>query len=304
MDHTTRKTGPAVLARPFNSVGIFGKLGSAQVAPVVRELQDYLREQHLAVHIETGTAELAAIPDAHTGTFEDVALRIDLGIVVGGDGTLLGVARHLAPAGVPLIGINLGRLGFLTDIQTSRMRETLRELLNGHFQREQRRLLHAEVIRDGSCVQAAIAFNDVVINKGDLARLIEFESYVNGEFVNTVRADGMVVATPTGSTAYAFSAGGPILEPTLPAIALVPICPHMPSNRAIVVGSDRSIEIVMLHTNNQTAHVTFDGQLNYALRDGDRIRIRTADHDITLLHPINRSHYGMLRTKLRWGEKF
>ena len=224
-------------------------------------------------------------------------------VAVGGDGTLLHTARMLAPHGVPLIGVNLGRLGFLTDISTERMEEELGRILDGDFKTEPRILLEAEVIRDGKVMHRANAMNDVVINKGTLARLIEFETRVDGEFVSSTRADGIIVATPTGSTAYALSAGGPILHPTLPALVLVPICPHTLSDRPLAVGSDSLIEITMISTSRQSAHVTFDGQTNFALHDKDMLRVRRSERPAILIHPSRRSHYEVLRAKLGWGEK-
>ena len=229
---------------------------------------------------------------------------IDLAIVVGGDGTILHVARNLAQHGVPLIGVNLGRLGFLTDIPADRMYEELTSILDGDFKTEERILLEAEVVRNGKVLHSANAFNDVVVNKGQLARLIEFETWVDGEFVNSTRADGIIVATPTGSTAYALSAGGPILHPTLPAIVLVPICPHTLSDRPLAVSSNSRIEIVMTSTARQSAHVTLDGQTNFSIQDHDCVRVRRADRAVTLIHPTRRNHYEVLRAKLRWGEKF
>jgi NAD+ kinase len=214
------------------------------------------------------------------------------------------VARNLAHHGVPLIGVNLGRLGFLTDVSTERMEDELGQILDGQYVIEDRLLLEAEIVRDSKVLHAANALNDVVVNKGALARLIEFETSVNGEFVNSTRADGIIVATPTGSTAYALSAGGPILHPTLPALIIVPICPHTLSDRPLAVGSDSTIEIVMTVTSQQSAHVTFDGQTNFALHDGDRVRVRRAQRPVTLIHPPRRNHYEVLRAKLGWGEKY
>ncbi|MDH5642506.1 MAG: NAD(+) kinase, partial [Nitrospira sp.] len=164
-------------------------------------------------------------------------------------------------------------------------------------------MVHAEVMRSGKIVHSANAFNDVIIGKGELSRLIEFETYQDGEFVNSMRADGIILATPTGSTAYAMSAGGPILHPGLPAMVLVPICPHTLSDRPIVVSSDTVIEIVLTE-GNQNAHATFDGQEMFSLNEGDHVFIRRAETPVHLVHPSGRSHYDVLRVKLHWGEKF
>jgi NAD+ kinase len=177
-------------------------------------------------------------------------------------------------------------------------------ILDGDYQTESRLLLAAEIMRKGKIVHAAQAFNDIIVTKGDLARMIEIETYIGGEFVNDMRGDGVIISTPTGSTAYAMSAGGPILHPALPAIALVPICPHTLSNRPIVVGSESVIEIVMTGHPDQLAHITFDGQETFALAHGDHIFARAADSPVELLHPSGRSHYHVLRAKLGWGEKY
>lgn len=290
--------------KPVRTVGLFGKYGSRDVGGVVERLCSFVRDRGLGVLLEQATAEFMEHSCADSHPLHEIGQHIDLAIVVGGDGTLLHVARVLAQHGVPLIGVNLGRLGFLTDIPTDRMEDDLGRILDGDFKTEQRLLLDAEVMRDGKVMHRANAFNDVVINKGNLARLIEFETWVDGEFVNSTRADGIIVATPTGSTAYALSAGGPILHPTLPALVLVPICPHTLSDRPLAVGSDSQIEIAMTSTSRQSAHVTFDGQTNIALHDNDRLRVHRAERPVILIHPSRRSHYEVLRAKLGWGEKY
>ena len=288
----------------LSTVGLFGKYGDRKVGEVIHMLREFLSGCHLRVMIEAATAELMDTPPAESHTLAEIGEHADIAIVVGGDGTMLNVARTLAAYEVPLIGINLGRLGFLVDIPRDTMLEGLAEILDGNFRSEERLLLQAEIVRDGRVQHASNAFNDVVVNKGQLARLIEFESYIDNEFVNSTRADGIIIATPTGSTAYALSAGGPILHPTLPAMVLVPICPHTLSDRPLAVSSESHIEIVMTHTSYQSAHLTLDGQINFSLQDKDRVRVRRADKPVTLIHPSNRNHYDVLRAKLRWGEKF
>jgi NAD+ kinase len=288
----------------LSAVGLFGKYGDRKVGEVIHMLREFLIGCHLRVMIEEATAELMDTPPAESHTLSEIGENADIAIVVGGDGTMLNVARNLARYEVPLIGINLGRLGFLTDIPRDTMLEGLAEILDGDYHSEERILLQAEVVREGRVQHASNAFNDVVVNKGQLARLIEFESYINKEFVNSTRADGIIIATPTGSTAYALSAGGPILYPTLPAIVLVPICPHTLSDRPLAVSSESVIEIVMTHTSFQSAHLTLDGQINYTLQDKDVVRVHRADKPVTLIHPSKRNHYDVLRAKLRWGEKF
>lgn len=285
----------------INTVGLFGRYGDKDVGRVIRGLCDFLRRRQLAVLLEEATATLVSEPPVPCRTLTDIGPEINLAIVIGGDGTLLNVARTLAKYRVPLIGVNVGRLGFLADISTDNMLEVIGSILDGDFQTEERFLLHAEIVRDDEVVHTFTPFNDVVLHKGGLARLIEFETYIDGEFVSGTRADGIIVATPTGSTAYALSAGGPILHPTLPAIILVPICPHTLSNRPIAINSDSEIELVL--TDNQTAQVTFDGQSTFAVRLHDRIRVRRSETPVTLIHPSNRNHYEVLRMKLHWGKK-
>ena len=289
--------------KSIRTIGLFGKYGSKDVGSVIERLCAFVRERGLQVLLEDATAQFMDLPCAESRPFESIGKDIDLAMVVGGDGTMLHVARRLARFGVPLIGVNLGHLGFLTDISTDQMYEELTRILDGDFETEERILLEAEVVRDGKVLHAANAFNDVVINKGQLARLIEFETWLDGEFVNSTRADGIIVATPTGSTAYALSAGGPILHPTLPAIVLVPICPHTFRDRPLAVSSDSRVEIVMTSTAQQNAHVTLDGQTNFSIQDHDRVRVRRAERPVTLIHPSRRNHYDVLRAKLHWGEK-
>jgi NAD+ kinase len=290
------------MKKSIKTVGLFGKYQNPTVGGHIVHLADYLAARQLEVLVEAATA--AAAPSAarlpHYAVGELCPL-IDLAIVVGGDGTLLNAARSLAPCGVPIIGVNLGRLGFLADVPAEHMLEQIGKILDGDYETEQRLLLHAEVMRRGSIVHTATAFNDVIVTKGDIARLIEFEIYLDGEFVIDSRADGLIVSSPTGSTAYAMSAGGPILHPSLPAIALVPICPHTLSFRPIVVSSDSTVEIVLISEAPLHAQVTFDGQLTFALEPGDRIYVRHADTPVELLHPSGRSHFEVLRAKLSWG---
>jgi NAD+ kinase len=290
------------MKKSIKTVGLFGKYQNPTVGGHIVHLAEYLAARQLEVLVEAATA--AAAPTAarlpHYAVGELCPL-IDLAIVVGGDGTLLNAARSLAPCGVPIIGVNLGRLGFLADVPAEHMLEQIGKILDGDYETEQRLLLHAEVMRRGGIVHTATAFNDVIVTKGDIARLIEFEIFLDGEFVIDSRADGLIVSSPTGSTAYAMSAGGPILHPSLPAIALVPICPHTLSFRPIVVSSDSTVEIVLVSEAPLHAQVTFDGQLSFALEPGDRIYVRHADTPVELIHPSGRSHFEVLRAKLSWG---
>lgn len=291
------------MAKKIKNVGLFGKFGETEVADDIDKLAKFLSGRDLGVVLDDSAIKLLPKSDYKHFPLLEMGKHIDLAIVIGGDGTLLNVARALAGDQVPLIGINLGRLGFLTDISANTMTDEIGKILDGDYETEQRFLLQAEVMRAGNIVHITSALNDVIVNKGELARLIEFETFIDGEFVNSMRADGIIVNTPTGSTAYALSAGGPILQPTLPAIGLVPICPHTLSDRPIVVNNNCVVEIVMTEPGDQRAYLTFDGQVSFSLEVNDHIYIRKMETPIELLHPSGRNHYSVLRAKLHWGEK-
>ncbi|MET0104748.1 MAG: NAD(+) kinase [Sedimenticola sp.] len=281
----------------FQTIGIIGKHGDLTPHETLLGAHDFLVRRGHHVLLETTTAERLEGRVLETASLSEIGSSCDLAIVIGGDGTLLHTARSLADYDVPLVGINLGRLGFLADISPDGMQETLEQVLQGKYDEEQRFLLQADI--DGDTYTA---FNDVVIHKWNTARLIEFETYVNGSFVDSQRSDGLIVSTPTGSTAYALSGGGPLLQPDLNAIVLVPICPHRLSNRPIVVNGDSEIEILVCgHTDNEHVRVTCDGQTCLPL-SGDRIRIRKHTHSVRLIHPMGHDHFSILRAKLGWGE--
>lgn len=287
----------------FQTIGLFGKYGDDSAAADIVALSRFLAERGHDLIIEQGTSEMLDTPLGPVRDIDTIGNEIDLAIVVGGDGTLLHVARKISGDDVPLVGVNLGRLGFLTDIPADRMAEEIGPILDGEYDTDHRFMLYAEIMRGGKIVFAANAFNDVIIGKGELSRLIELETYQDGEFVNSMRADGVILATPTGSTAYALSAGGPLLHPGLEAMVLVPICPHTLSDRPIVVSSDSVLEVVIIG-NNQNVHATFDGQEMFSLEENDHVFIRRAEKRVHLIHPSGRSHYDVLRAKLHWGGKF
>jgi NAD+ kinase len=212
---------------------------------------------------------------------------------------MLNAARQLARFDVPLVGINQGRLGFMTDIALDAMEGSIEALLAGQFVPEQRVLLDAEVLRDGRREFATLALNDVVVNKGDTGRMIELDVKVDGELIHVLRADGLIISTPTGSTAYALSANGPILHPSVAGIAIVPLCPHALSNRPITVSDGSRIDIGLLPTHDARVH--FDGQGRFDARAGDVLRVARSRHSITLLHPPGYSYFAMLREKLHWS---
>lgn len=285
---------------PFTTIALIGKHKNPEIAAPLLSLAEYLTAKHYRVVLDHLTASNICSEKYSTLSLEEIGAQADLAVVMGGDGTMLNIARMLVSYDVPLIGINLGRLGFLTDLSLDTMVETLGEMLAGRYTAERRMLLYAEIIRDGVNVFSSLAFNDVVIYRGVSSGMIEFEVRVNQEYVNTLRADGLIVATPTGSTAYALSSGGPILHPSLDLIALVPVCPHTLSNRPIVIGSDNSVEICMHSCAN--VRINCDSHAYFDLEQTDKIIVRRFPKTVRLLHSTNHSYYRMLREKLGWSE--
>ena len=285
----------------FKHIGLIGKSGDSNVSATLRKLVEHLESRQARILLDEGIADMLADSGHPVADRDSLARQCDLAIVVGGDGTLLNAARSLAEPGVAVLGVNLGRLGFLVDVSPEDMNEQLQNILAGEFDEEERTLLHATVTRGDDEISSSNALNDVVIHKKDIARMIELDTWINGQFLNTNRSDGLIIATPTGSTAYALSGGGPVLHPALEAITLVPICPHTLSNRPIVLHDDATIEVV-IHPGALQAQISCDGQVNSTLDPGDRITIRKHDHTLRLLHPPGHDYYEVLRKKLRWSE--
>lgn len=286
---------------PFKTVALIGKYNSVELSEPLLRLASFLKQRGLEVLLAQQTAERIGSVPYEAVSMAELGARADLAVVMGGDGTMLNVARELIEFNVPLVGVNQGRLGFLTDVSIEHMLGTIDEILVGEYAAEDRFLLSTAVRRQGQIISQAYAFNDVVVSKGMSGRLIELEVFIDGQFVYSQRSDGLVVATPTGSTAYALSAGGPILHPTLEAMALVPICPHTLSNRPIAINSHSVVEILVLHAVDASVH--FDGQSHMDLQQNDWVVARRSENDVRLLHPLGHSYYDTLRQKLRWGEK-
>lgn len=288
----------------FKTVAIVGKPDGVGVGEPVDQLIRLLQARGIVVRV-----------DAHTAAFTTVAANFvmprapltklltgaDLAIAVGGDGTLLGLARSVAARHVPLVGINLGHLGFLTDIPAESLTPMITALLDGEYTEEPRLLLDAEIRRGADSVFKAVALNDVVFSRGAMGTMIEFSVTVNGEFVYSLRADGVIISTPTGSTAYALSSGGPILQPGLPAISLVPISPHTLSNRPIAIPSDSEVRIRLIRGEN--ARVNFDVQAFFDPEPDDVVVVKAHKSKLRLLHPAGYSYFSMLRSKLHWNER-
>ena len=298
---------PSLAKKPAapETIALIGKYHSREIAELLCLLARNLSDRGVSVLVEETTASLAEAPEGlqewETCSYPELGERADLAIVLGGDGTMLSAARHLASYQVPMVGVNQGRLGFMTDIPRSEMLASIDDLLGGKFVPEERLLLAAEVMRDGCSIAASLALNEVVVDKGAIGRLIEFELFIDGEFVYNLRSDGLIASTPTGSTAYALSANGPILHPQVAGIALVPLCPHSLTNRPILVGDRNEIEVRIIRATDSRVH--FDGQVTFDLKPNDSVRIRRADYSISLLHPPGYSYYAMLRQKLHWSEQ-
>jgi NAD+ kinase len=287
------------MKKAFQNVAIIGKYNASEMRASILEMCAFLSSQHIKVLLEEATADHCNISGLATLSMDEIGDKVDLAVVLGGDGTMLSVARKLADSHIPLIGVNQGRVGFLTDINSANMLEEMRKILAGDYSIQERILLNATVIRGGKQISVGRAMNDVVINKAGMSRLIELEVNIDGQFVHRQRSDGLILATPTGTTAYALSAGGPILHPTLDALTLVPICPHTLSNRPIAISSHSKVEMTLVH--GEDAGVHLDGQLQLALEVGDKLIVIRDEKTVSLLHPSGHSHYDMLRQKLNWG---
>jgi NAD+ kinase len=286
----------------FKRIGLLGKSEDRNVSITLRALAAYLEQQKTTILLDEGIAGIFPETSHRVVDRKVLADTCSLAIVVGGDGTLLNAARSLAESGIAVLGVNFGRLGFLVDVSPEDMTQQLEKILAGDFIEEERTLLHATVTRSHDLLSETSALNDVVVHKKDVARMIELDTWIDGYFLNTNRSDGLIVSTPTGSTAYALSGGGPILHPKLNAISLVPICPHTLSNRPIVVHDASVIEII-IHKGTLEATVSCDGQVSHSLQAGDLITIRKHQHSLRLLHPQEYDYFAILRKKLRWSEQ-
>ncbi|MBI4587647.1 MAG: NAD(+)/NADH kinase [Candidatus Rokubacteria bacterium] len=285
----------------MNRVGIVAKVDRPEARQVVPRLVEWLTNRGKQVLLEKETAELVA----HPGTAirkSDLPAQADLLIVLGGDGTLLSMARLVGDLGVPILGVNLGGLGFLTATTQGELFPTLDALFRGEMMVEDRMLLAAQVLRQDERLTGYVALNDVVITKSAMSRIITLAVSVEGQYATGYRADGLIISTPTGSTAYCLSAGGPIVYPTMDAVVLTPICSHTLTNRPIVLPANLRIEIALL-TEQQEVMLTLDGQVGLALRERDVVEVRRAAPRIRLVRDPQRHFFSVLRTKLKWGER-
>lgn len=285
---------------PFQNVALIGKYKAPEIAEPLLRLAAFLSSGGLQVVVDNLTAEHLTDNSYPVMTLEEMARTVDLAIVIGGDGTMLNIARTLSPHHIPLIGVNQGRLGFLTDLTLDNMQESIAAMLEGKFVTEKRLLLSARVLREGIEVFGGLAFNEIVVHRSQISSMVEFEVRIDGEYLYNQRADGLIVSTPTGSTAYALSAGGPILHPSLDVLELVPVCPHSMSNRPIVVKSSSLLEILMQRTGD--VRVRFDSHTTYDLQLQDKIVVTRHPELACLLHPVGHSYYHTLREKLLWNQ--
>jgi NAD+ kinase len=289
----------------MKTIGIVARPDLKKAAPLLEELVAWLRKRDLVPCLEERTAALHPAPALRELALpgREVAQRSDALVVLGGDGTLLAASHLLEDHVVPVLGVNFGSLGFLTEITLPELYPALESVLQGRYDYEERRMLKAEMGQPGRAADPMHVLNDVVVTKATLSRIIEIEVTVDGLFVSSFRADGLIVSSPTGSTAYNLAAGGPIIHSRLPAMVLTPICPHMLTNRPLVISDEAVVELRLRHADDGAAHITFDGQRGFPLSAGDSVRVTRSTRTVRLVKAPGRDYFEVLRTKLKWGER-
>jgi NAD+ kinase len=285
--------------RKIETIGIISKPNIAQAPEIVRGLLEWLENRHIQYRCDQQTSEYAGHGPYYSR--EELCEGADLVVVLGGDGTLLSAARFVAGRDIPLFAVNLGHLGFLTAIPVEQLYPDLERALRGEHRIGRRSMVDCELVRDGQVIGAYSALNDVVITKSEIARMIDLDAHVDSHFVAAYKADGLIVATPTGSTAYSLSAGGPVIFPSVAAFCITPICPHMLTNRPVIV-PDSSVIQILNHGEDRT-YLTIDGQVGEPLSKGDRIICRSSPKTIQLIRPPKMLFFDVLREKLKWGER-
>jgi len=283
----------------MKKIGIICKVGIPEPAETLKELLPWLRQKGYEIYVDIETASSVNMDGFQRSQIPSLS---DVIIVLGGDGTMLSTCRLVGDKGVPILGVNIGGLGFITEVQRERLYEIMEKILSGECPIEERLMLAVQVRRLGEVIAEYTVLNEVVVNKAALARIIDLETYINNNYVTTFKADGLIISTPTGSTAYSLSAGGPILYPTLDNIVLTPICPHTLTNRAMVLPGD-SIIVVILRVPAERVYLTLDGQVGFSLMQNDTIEVVKAPFKTKLLIPCDRDYFQILRTKLKWGER-
>ena len=284
----------------FKNIAIISKINDNSVKDSLDAVIDFLDKKNISYYLDSNSCQL--LKDRKETRIEDVKKKCDLAFIIGGDGTLLRSAQDLSKSNIPICGINRGRLGYLVDISPNHIEENLENIFSGNFSIDERISLEGKIIRGGKEIAKNISFNDIVINSKD-ARMIELDAMLNGEMLYTINADGLVISTPTGSTAYSLSSGGPILDPTMEALILVPICPHLLSNRPIVINMDSTIEIKISENIKTNANVTFDGQISVPIEPNDIVKICKSTTTLKLIQPPGINFLSILREKLGWGFK-
>lgn len=285
----------------INKIGIIVRSENKAVKESLSFVRAQLQKLGVDIMLHETCSSMVEDNNVQFASFADLSDR-DACIVIGGDGTLLQASRAMVNYNVPIIGINMGRLGFLVDISPHEASKKISEILNGHYHTEERFLFQAEIEEDGNIITQSLAANDVVISNYQQQRMIELQTYVDGRYINDERADGLIVSTPTGSTAYALSSGGPIVHPALNVLTLVPICPHSLNHRPLVISADSTVEIVFDSSSEHRAQVTFDGQANQVINPGSLVRLTRYSKTIKLIHPQDYDYFGILRAKLNWGK--
>jgi NAD+ kinase len=282
-------------------IGIISKPKKTEIREIVPSLTQWLRERKVEVFIDKETASLLESAEKSLSRNE-MPSQVDLLVVLGGDGTLLAAARALNRKAVPILAVNLGGLGFLTVITREELYPTLELVLAGNFKTERRVQIEGELVRADEVISSFLALNDVVLNKGAIARILDFDVLVNGRFISTYKSDGLIVSTPTGSTAYSLAAGGPIVTPAVEAFVVTPICAHTLTNRPLVLPDSVQIEVVV-KSQREVAYLTVDGQMGIATHSDDAVRLKKASSCVEIIQPPNKDYFEILRQKLKWGER-
>ncbi len=291
------------MSRIYNTIGLIGKPNHEGASATITALYQFLTDQNYKVLIESSVAPSISIDKLAINTLIEIGEQADLAIVVGGDGYMLGAARVLSCFNIGVIGVNRGNLGFLTDLSPDELIEPLQAILNGKSRSEQRFVIEAEVYRHGKLKSSNSAVNEAVLHAGKVASMIEFEVYIDGIFMFSQRSDGLIISTPTGSTAYSMSAGGPILTPNLNALSLVPMFPHTLTSRPIVVDGNSEIKLILANDNHENLQVSCDGHVILTVMPGDEVIIKKSECSIRLIHPLDHDYFNVLRNKLSWGNK-
>lgn len=287
----------------FKTIGLIGKPQHQEATQTLLALYHFLQNIGLTLIVDNRISDELAIESVNSADLVEIGQQCDLAIVVGGDGYMLGAARVLARFDIAVIGVNRGNLGFLTDLDPDDFEQPLEEVLKGHYQTENRFLLEAQVHRHGAIVSSNTAVNEAVLHPDKIAHMIEFEVYVNDNFMLNQRADGLIISTPTGSTAYSLSGGGPILTPNLDAISLLPMFPHTLNSRPIVIDASSCVRLKISEKNRSEMQISCDSHVNLSVLPGDDVIIKKTEHQLKLVHPQNYNYFHVLQNKLGWGNK-